>query len=782
MESKIKISVIIPVYNTDRFLEECVESILDQSFKELEIILVDDGSTDNSSPIIQSYADKHTNIVALRQENQGQGVARNLGLSEAKGDFIAFVDSDDRIPFRAYEEMYRIAVQHNSDMVVGIQQSFNEKRTWCNVPVHRKYFKKLLINTDVEQSPYLLEDISCCNRLIRHDLIKQYALQFPAASREDLDFTAKLYLYSSKISIFPHVAYSYRGRIGSDTGTIQLAYFQDWVDIVENLKTIFENSNKETLFPVLLRSEMKKLVVQSRFLKIIRNTEYPERIKIFNLLNLLSNQLSKKDISESGAFSLREQVRVFMLQQQEYDCLEMFEKKPWRLDYLAFLQKSESYQKISEPLLRLYMQEINLLNKGKRLNIKIRFPKLFKSYERISYPYRRWQQACLRRRKADIPLSALSNYFLLYPVVKVINLFSDGNQVWLIDERLSKSAEDNGFFLFQYLRNHYPKLKVYYVIKSDSPDRARVEKLGQVIRQYSLAHAYSLLQARVILSTDSLRSLAFPAEIFRRLWGRTHNVFLQHGVMAVKKTVYSRKNYFYFSQVITSSNREKKVFVEDYNFPEESIAITGLARFDNFWDPQQNDSTRKILVVPTWRLGLQSLQQIKASKYYWAWSELLADPMLTQLLERYQVSLVFRPHQNILPFISDFAVDTEYIHIQKENVPPLFQLIKESSLLITDYSSIMFDFFYQDKPVISYMFDRKEMEQTQGGTPHIDIDRELPADLHDTSTGVLSSLERYLANNFSVPAVQRSKVVNFIKYRDNKNCERIYQSIRQRIT
>ncbi len=124
-----KISIIIPVYNTDQFLPECLQSIISQDLTDIEIILVDDGSTDTCPEIIRSYTEQYRNIIALHQKNQGQGVARNLGLSVANGEYVTFVDSDDVVPGTAYTEMYSLAVENHSDMVVGIQQSFNEKRS-----------------------------------------------------------------------------------------------------------------------------------------------------------------------------------------------------------------------------------------------------------------------------------------------------------------------------------------------------------------------------------------------------------------------------------------------------------------------------------------------------------------------------------------------------------------------------------------------------------------------------------------------------------------------------
>lgn len=770
-------TVIVPVYNTADYLRECLDSILQQTIRDLELIVIDDGSSDGSWEIIQEYAAAHSRVKAFQQNRKRQGAARNLGLRHARGEFIGFVDSDDKIPLDIYEYMYKLAKIHTSDIVVGIQQSFNEKGQWRGVKLHATGLTdELLTSVTISEFPELLTDISACNKIFRHTLITDNKVQFPeGCSGEDLYFTARLYLLAQSITVTPRITYYYRGRQKATTMIPGEYLYRGRTQNTLALEKHFQAVNLQNIYPVLLRSEVQKLVA-SRFSRTIRMTPYGERQKIFKFISKLTQQLRDEDIVGND-FSLREQVRVFMLQQKEYDCLEMFEMNPWIPAYLTFLQKKESYQKISEPLLRIYMQEVSSLNRDRKLNIRVRFPGLLKAYERLSKPYRRWQQALKRKQKAKIPLSALLYYFSLYPIARMQQLISGNKNVWLIDERLSRSAEDNGFFLFQYLRNWHPKLKVYYVIAADSPDRERVERLGQVILQYSVAHAWYLLQAKVLLSTDSLRSLAYPAEVFRRLWSKTHNVFLQHGVMAVKRTVYSHNNYFYLSQIIVSSDREKKIFARDYSFPANTISVTGLARFDNLTAENGTEQKRQILVVPTWRIGLNNQQQLKASKYYWAWMQLLTSPELADLLDQHQTSLFFRPHQNMLPLMADFAVTHDRIHIQQDNNPPLCTLIKESALLITDYSSIMFDFFYQNKPAICYMFDRNEIEYTQGGKPHINIDAELPADVHHTTSRVITALALHLENKCTEPPRQKELAGNFFKKRDQLNCERVYRAV-----
>lgn len=118
MYPHIKVSVIIPVYNVEKYLSECLDSLLTQTLEEIEIICVDDGSTDSSPKILDAYAEKDSRIIVIHQKNSGAGAARNRGISYARGEYIGFVDSDDIAFHTMYEELYRKAVSCQADMVI----------------------------------------------------------------------------------------------------------------------------------------------------------------------------------------------------------------------------------------------------------------------------------------------------------------------------------------------------------------------------------------------------------------------------------------------------------------------------------------------------------------------------------------------------------------------------------------------------------------------------------------------------------------------------------------
>lgn len=114
----IKVSIIVPIYNTENYLNTCIKNLINQTLKEIEIILIDDGSTDNSGKICDEYAKKDKRIKVIHKKNEGAALARNVGIEIAQGEYIAFVDSDDYTDFDYYEKLYK-GSDNNIDVVFG---------------------------------------------------------------------------------------------------------------------------------------------------------------------------------------------------------------------------------------------------------------------------------------------------------------------------------------------------------------------------------------------------------------------------------------------------------------------------------------------------------------------------------------------------------------------------------------------------------------------------------------------------------------------------------------
>jgi glycosyltransferase involved in cell wall biosynthesis len=196
----VKISVIIPIYNSEKYIEKCINSIVNQTLKDIEIICVNDGSTDNTENILNDFAQKDSRIKILNQENQGQGAARNYGLSIATGEYVGYVDADDYIELNYFETLYNTAKKYNSEIAVA------------SILKHKKFYDKYNVfykNEKVASS--IAEKIKLCgdvkknffyawNKIYKRELLIKNEINFPQGQiYEDVMFAIKALYYSKSL-------------------------------------------------------------------------------------------------------------------------------------------------------------------------------------------------------------------------------------------------------------------------------------------------------------------------------------------------------------------------------------------------------------------------------------------------------------------------------------------------------------------------------------------------------------------------------------------------------
>lgn len=165
----IKVSIIIPVYNSEKYLEKCLRSCADQTIKDIEIIAIDDGSIDSSPKILKEYSLKHKNFKIITQKNQGPSIARQTGIKKASGEFISFVDSDDFIANNFCEVMYNFATQNHCEIVLGLYKGYKNNKLCPNhIPQFMTKEKDIFI---AEQNKDIVNHSCITNTIIRKDLL-----------------------------------------------------------------------------------------------------------------------------------------------------------------------------------------------------------------------------------------------------------------------------------------------------------------------------------------------------------------------------------------------------------------------------------------------------------------------------------------------------------------------------------------------------------------------------------------------------------------------------------
>ena len=199
----IKISIIIPVYNAEKYLKKCIDSVINQNVESKEIILVNDGSIDNSQEIIDEYVAKYPDMIkAIKQENAGQAVARNVGIENASGEFLAFLDSDDYLEENSYQLALNKAECDDLDIVCfDYYEIINGKKE-----EKQHYF----LNTDDVVRKYIVSETSPCNRIVKRKIFIDNNVRFLVNKiYEDLATIPTLAKYTKKIGYIPDRVYDY---------------------------------------------------------------------------------------------------------------------------------------------------------------------------------------------------------------------------------------------------------------------------------------------------------------------------------------------------------------------------------------------------------------------------------------------------------------------------------------------------------------------------------------------------------------------------------------------
>lgn len=311
----MKVSIVVPVYNVESYVEECIKSLCNQTLKDLEIIVVDDGSNDNSINLVKKFDDKRIKIIS--QKNSGLSSARNTGMKIAKGEYIAFVDSDDFIGLEsAYEDMYNIAIKENSDIVAG--NCIWHYSTNNNTIMDRDM--KLFSESPMKAQEFFISSLKS-NRiyapvwlnLYKREFLDRNNLEFKVGIyHEDEEFTPRALIKANLISIYDEEFYIYRQRVGSITNSNKSTKnIQDLFAICDDLEDVsrnIENKELKKLFKRHLASSCLYTIYKNKLLNVDRNVKQiisrnsvtlPLRIKS-TLLNINENLyiLAQKKIDE----------------------------------------------------------------------------------------------------------------------------------------------------------------------------------------------------------------------------------------------------------------------------------------------------------------------------------------------------------------------------------------------------------------------------------------------------------------------------------------------------
>lgn len=238
-KARPKVSVIVPVYNVEPYLCECLDSVKNQTLRDIEIICVDDGSPDNCGEILDEYAKEDERFIIIHQENKGLPMARQAGMDVARGEYMKHVDSDDYLDLEALEICYNEAQKDDVDILVHGAYAFNEKKQW----IYREFPYQLITEQQFKfYTPFVW------SHMYKSDFIKQNGINYNGARnyREDQYFNMQCVPLAKNIKTVPNVLYYYRQRPSSMVHSINpIDKSADWF---HNVKLVFNQWNDKKHF------------------------------------------------------------------------------------------------------------------------------------------------------------------------------------------------------------------------------------------------------------------------------------------------------------------------------------------------------------------------------------------------------------------------------------------------------------------------------------------------------------------------------------------------------
>lgn len=845
---QINFSVIIAAYNSEKWIEECLNSLIfqDIGFEEnIEVIIVDDNSTDNTKSVCKKFIDKFPdNFKYIRNdENLGPAISRNIGLDNANGKYVNFLDSDDYFSKTTFKNVLNFFDTHDETDIVSIPIFFFEDKQGPHY-LNKKFDESKTVNLIENPQFYQLSGPS--------SFVKKSAannIEFPnIVTSEDVVFVNEILINNPNLGLCCEGRYNYRKR-------------QDKSSIIDNSQTdkSYYIPRVEKYFNYLFDKSEEKYGQIPKFIQNVIMYDISWMFKVNNIPEILEgDELSefKKSLEETikkiddeiilnyEFFDKYDKINAFLLKYgtyshpifskfqadtifvDNYDIIEDKLRVLFNIDdfntvdieayvnnekialkELKFPQRDKRYLdyiycenfsfEFEIDLSKNQEYTLEFKNKNQMLNIDFSRPCNFskivgyaktKDYlsilqdNRIHITHKttmKWIKQEIKALihmlkekkqgyKVGIPFRIM--YMVGYPFLK-------NKHIWFFMDR-PEVADDNGMHLFRYAVDKDKNIKKYFIIKKESPDYGEMEKIGKVLGFKSIKHRFLGLFVENIVTSIPDNEIIYP------FWGsyphlaglhKSNNVFLQHGIIKDDISSWLNKYKMNLSFFLTSAPLEyESIFKHPYNYDENVVQLLGLPRYDTL---ENNENKKQVIIMPSWRRKFtrKSANYITKSEFFKRFNSLINNEKLIEACRQHDYEIIFKPHPKVYEFI-DLFDENEYVTIADSKIK--YQtLFNNGSLLITDYSSVAFDFSYLHKPVLyyhysdDYHFDLNDSYfdyETMGFGEVIKDEKELVDLIID-----------YIENDCQIKDEYSKRIDEFFLYNDKENCKRVYDAIKK---
>lgn len=345
-------------------------------------------------------------------------------------------------------------------------------------------------------------------------------------------------------------------------------------------------------------------------------------------------------------------------------------------------------------------------------------------------------------------------------------------EYWLIGGHLGEMYDDNSRAFFEYLIKNKKNQEVYWVLNKGSiADKNNNYRKNIIYRGSIKGFLYCFRCSCVIVS----HSFADVMPIFYKIKNlfRIKSIYLFHGIYGLKKVATLNENYYSCFDIINAvGDFEKKIKIENMNIKEEQIKVMGLPRYDKLYN--KKISNGNIMVMFTWRTYTETEEG--RNRYLDNIRSFLTNKELLECLKENKIKINVVLHSFVHKYYSFIKeIESENVTILAKDTDIQSELIN-NSLLITDYSSVAWDFIYMNKPVIFYHFDLEEYLMERGS--YLDLKKDLFGDIAYDEDVLIELIKKNIKNKFQFNDSFNEKIKQYFKYTDNKNCERAYEEIK----
>ena len=892
---KYKFSIVMACYNSERYLDEAIQSLVDQTIgfiDNVQLILCDDGSVDKTGMLCDTYKEKYPeNIVVIHQNNQGVSAARNAGLPYVEGEFINFMDSDDKLSKETLKNVYEFFKKHIDEIdLVSIPIKFFDGANG-NHMLNYKFAEGTRIID-------LKKEIDCVQLSLSSAFITRKSLNLihfdtRLAYAEDMHECLKILLDTCKIGVLCEACYFYRRHSEGNLSAIQssldnkswylppleytykdifdyslkkyytiekfiqyaVMYDLEWrlkisfKKVIETIGISDANQYKKMIISLLQQID-DDIILSQKFIDGrmkclafgLKYGEYPvlqynledtflciHGVKIcpINDFALVLEFLHEKNrkICLEGHFNsmhFNHSPKVKLLAKVNGRTIECIPNKNRIIQreamneivtegYAFFLDLPKGILNLDSNIIQFYLKRddhiVNLRN--------IVAGKFFPVNKVTSQAYGFCDSYLICWNNNGLVLKTYSKYaHFSFEVKFLFSLFSEVHHIaakkavfarlcyytfkcfkrrplWLLSDRINK-ADDNGEAFFKYLNEEKVQENTYFVLRKDSTDYPIVKKYGKMLNYSSWKHKiiHLLADATVSAAADEFvyNPFLWQGRFYHDILVHQKRIFLQHGITKDDQSGWLNKYSKNLSILITAAKPEYDSMInENYFYNSDIVKLTGFPRFDRL----QNLQEKIITIMPTWRKYLVGRasnlyskdgitrydENFKKTQFFIFYDNLLNNKTLLKKAKEFGYSIHFMPHPNLINYIDWFhhndAVSFCSIHTKYR------EIFNRSSLILTDYSSVAFDFAYLRKPVVYCQFDKdiffSHHLYTQG---YFDYERDGFGEVTYDLNSLVDCLIDYMENDCQLKDKYKQRIDNFFAYNDRNNCERVYEAIK----